>query len=190
MRSWDDLRNDDKLPDGELKELAVRQGRTYSHGHQKMYTAAIELISRVPAKILDIGCGIGFGAEQMVKHNCIKTYAGIDPDERAIEYCRELLPDLDFCCCEWPTSESPRWPVVDFVFCIEVIEHVDKKIRCAFLDAIRPICSKALFLSTPNPNSQPHGRVTPGQMTQMLFNAGFERSVSIEWQWTTFFIAQ
>lgn len=188
MRSWEAIRNEDR-PVTELIELARRHGRVYSFGHQKMYTAPIELLAHEPARILDIGCGVGFGAECMAKQECVKRYLGIDLAPDCIKYCVEQFggyDDLEFRTAEWPLDLHETF---DFVFLIEVIEHVEEELRQAFLNAIRGVCEVVLFLSTPNPEKHGHGRCKPGDMRDMLRIAGFN-AVILEWQWTTFYMAQ
>lgn len=163
-----------------------------------MYMAAVELLRERPANILEIGIGIGWGLEQLLKHNCIQNYLGTDPDVASVEYVKQQIgthhpTNVQLLAHDW--LNVPERSLTDafggkahFSFCIEVAEHVEADQRSEFLRKVHRWTEKALFFSTPNIETSDHGVLTTGQWSSLLREAGF-RSVSVvEWQWTTFYL--
>ncbi|MCZ6689745.1 MAG: class I SAM-dependent methyltransferase [Planctomycetota bacterium] len=173
---------------GEFENLVRRKCQPYSLGHQKMYTAAIELLEAVPADVLDIGCGTGFGLHHLLRKKAVRHYVGIDRDERCIEYMKERYRDgnVELICGDFLSWEANR--EFDFVFCIEVLEHLDNGVH-SFLRKAGQLTRKALFLSTPNPDKSPHGMHHPAILRPILENAGF-KVACVDWQWTAFYLCE
>jgi len=71
--------------------------------------------------ILEIGCGVGrflFGC----RNNGWQIH-GMDISDKAVELCKDLLPDGDF---QTGFIEQAKWPAESFeaITCFEVIEHI------------------------------------------------------------------
>ncbi|MCI4326918.1 MAG: methyltransferase domain-containing protein [Thermoplasmata archaeon] len=100
------------------------------------------------ARVLDVGCGFGFGARLLL--GAFREYVGVDLDRPAIEWARTVLapevPQATFL----DTARLPTERAFDAVTCFEVVEHVDdpgqllRDLRAAALPGAR------VFLSTPN----------------------------------------
>jgi hypothetical protein len=207
-----------------------RQGRPYSEGHRKMYDAVLELLSGQnlpPLDILEVGTGIGYGLDAMVKRRLVKNYLGLEPDPATYKHIQHLLmggpskfgragigkgiPSVTYAAkhsynteieevriinTDWPLrsdlSPAAYWPGgrdYDYSFCIEVIEHVRPDLVPAFLAELHQVTQRALFLSTPNALTSPHGVATVDEWRRVIDLAGFD-VVAIERQWTTLYICQ
>jgi len=172
----------------ELDLHLARKGRPYSFGHQQMYRGPIELLKGRQWDVLDVGAGIGFGYHEMVKADILGSYTGLEPHPKTFEFLknRKHKPHHHFIQTDllgWGGLENG--PVDrDYVFCIEVIEHVDPKMVPAFLAALYVCTGKALFLSTPDSSRHKHGVRTDQEWEWLLREAGF-KVVSLMPQWTT-----
>lgn len=106
-----------------------------------------QVVALQPTSILDVGCGEGFIAEEILKQLPGVSYTGIDMSEEAVACAKELNPeatittgdvlDLKF------DDES-----FDLVICSEVLEHVKPPI--AALSELRRVTKKYLVLSVPH----------------------------------------
>ena len=181
------------IPDkGQLRLATSRNWNDYERSHVLMYKAPILLLEGRPAHILDVGCGVGYGLQWMFDARCVGRYVGIDPQEDAIDYMKELCSthphtksDLEFFhtgLLEWDSDEK-----FDFVFCIEVIEHVPKDDIIPFLNRLRRHTCRNLFLSTPNTDNHSHALYSPTELTAHIKNAGF-MVAHMEWQNSVFYL--
>lgn len=100
-------------------------------------------------RVLDAGCGIGYGAAELARSAC--TVTGLDLSPEAIQEARAryTLPNLRFVCGSC-TALPFRSVLFDLVVAFEVIEHL--KDWPAFLEEIRRVLvpSGQCVLSTPN----------------------------------------
>jgi 2-polyprenyl-3-methyl-5-hydroxy-6-metoxy-1,4-benzoquinol methylase len=184
----------------------ARGGKPYSLGHQKMYTAPIEMLkgAGLPAvDVLDVGAGIGFGMRQLLRSGVVANYYGVEPDAEAFALLAwhmgthqslqgtaaneiELIADDFLVAC---ADKPEALPAVDYVFCIEVIEHVAAADVPTFLQEIHKRTKRALFLSTPDAATSTHGVATVQEWKRVLKLAGFD-VVTIQRHWTTLFICE
>jgi 2-polyprenyl-3-methyl-5-hydroxy-6-metoxy-1,4-benzoquinol methylase len=78
----------------------------------------------VKDKVLDIGCGTGFGTLQLTRESAYVT--GVDIDQDAIRFANKCLPGVEF---EWADITRPITHIgrdYDVVLMIEVLEHVEE----------------------------------------------------------------
>jgi len=99
-------------------------------------------------KVLDLGCGVGYGAQMLSKMG--KEVVAVDVSSDAIDYAKAKYPGPSFVIAsgeKLPFSDK----YFDSVIAYDVIEHVED--QDAFLDEIRRVLKKegTLFISTPNP---------------------------------------
>ena len=103
-------------------------------------------------KVLDFGCGTGYGSSALSEH--ASSVVGLDIDQAAIAWARATHhnPNLTFHCCDdlGATLASSSF---DVVTCFEMIEHVDYATQKAAIASIsRLLHAEGLFIiSTPNP---------------------------------------
>ena len=127
-----------------------------------------------PTRILDIGCGCGYGAAILKTDST--TYHGIDLSLESIAFARYHYggPGRDF---EVGEACEPPAPV-DVVVALEIIEHVPDYM--AALTAWRACCKWALIVSIPigcRTVADGHGfhvrDFTAGALSAGLYAAGF-----------------
>lgn len=182
----------DESPDGsgdEFSRLKKRGGADYSEGHRRIYLTIITLLGGQDtlrkAVVLEVGAGIGWGLQQMLRDMQVEKYVGFEPCVRCIEHIENLvikpwkrkqlelkqrlspkkqvafhLPSIQlfgeyFTSIEDAKVANALSGKADFTICIEVAEHVDPSIRLDFLRKLRKHTNLALFLSTPNKSTRP-----------------------------------
>lgn len=99
-------------------------------------------------RVLDYGCGTGFGTVQFCGTPC-----GIDCDAEAIHFAQEVLGSCaTFVCDDWTGAQNVS-PGYDLAVCIEVIEHTDNpgRILERLRQCVRP--GGSVVVSTKNRNS-------------------------------------
>lgn len=173
----------------EFLALEARGGKDYSLGHQQMYAVPIELMRGIPASIIEVGFGIGFGLKKMLGAGVIKTYFGCEPCKDSFDYTlknQEPNPAIQIKHDKWGCIEGAE--AADFSLCIEVIEHLELNEIMPMLLLLRKKTKKALFLSTPDKRDSSHGVFTSDEIVNFLHAAGFN-AVVLKHQWTTMFIA-
>jgi len=158
-------------PNGDLSQFAglhvVARGSDFSDFMQERFVpgtwselAAYEHLPRyafakshsVGKRILDFGCGTGYGAAAM--SNVANHVLAVDLSEGALEFARRQhkAPNLSFervvdLCASFTDRQFDR------ITCFEVIEHLDAPDQVTLLDNFRRILKEdgLLFISTPNP---------------------------------------
>lgn len=127
-------------------ERAVRFEGEVRHRYQLAAKAAVN------KRVLDIGCGLGWGAEYLAKKKA-KQVIGIDRSGAAINYARKKYP--------WPnlvfkTLEAQKIRRLtgsfDLVVAFELIEHLPKSAVRQFITDIEKILKPGgrVMISTPN----------------------------------------
>lgn len=152
-----------------------------------MYEAGLVLLDESTASVLDIGSGIGWGLRRARELGFKGEWTGIEPCRESFDYLRSQYPDEDWHHCG--LMDSPVG-LADYVFCIEVIEHLDRADLMPFLIKLRSLCRKGAWISTPEADRHPHGTLTRVEVIKALKSAGFENVVVNAEQWTTLYICQ
>lgn len=178
----------------EFIALKERDWKPYSLGHRKMYLSMAEAITgNGECSILDVGCGIGYGVEVLLEKGHKGTILAIDPEKDCINYLRSekfaKLPDGVSIKHGGLTDEGLVSGEFDFVFCIEVVEHLNPSEIESFFAKLRKRTRKNLFLSTPDSRRYGHGALPAHEWERILSDSGF-KTVKIEQQWTTLFVCE
>jgi len=182
----------------EYEQFIERGLKPYSVGHQRMYSAPIDLItspveptatSLKKANVLDVGCGIGVGYRMLRDAGIIGSYLGIEPDPKCVRYMKDTYPEADVIEEFWMDVPEGQLFVADFTFCVEVIEHVPLDDLGRFLEKLREHTRRNLFLSTPLRENSEHGLFTKDGWVAKLCASDFRVAV-VDWQWTTFFLCE
>ena len=162
--------------------------RQISLGHRMMYSGPAALLRHTRSSVIDIGCGDGFGYHTLVSNTAVSRYWGIDSNPNEIEMGRKLLVDPNHVtvCGDWLTYPDSEIQPADFVFCIEVLEHVPAELRKAFVEKCARFARKNVFISTPPADRNDHGRLTIPECRDLIRSAGLD-VVVVDAQWTTFY---
>lgn len=116
---------------------------------QSYFTALNEYI-REGDKVLDVGCGVGYGMT-ILSIKAAEVY-GVDVDEKAIEYIRSYLVGQNPRLKGVKVYNGKRLPFADKSFdvitTIEVIEHVLD--YDSYIDELMRVAKRVVFIATPN----------------------------------------
>jgi 2-polyprenyl-3-methyl-5-hydroxy-6-metoxy-1,4-benzoquinol methylase len=161
----------DFLEERVVPDLA-EQANLYQ-GHLARYRLAINYIK--DKKVLDAGCGCGYGAHLLAKKGA-KKVVGVDNSEEALAYCKDRYqaPNLSFKkmdCTRLNFADESFDAIVSF----EVIEHLKNQVAFS-KEMKRVLTKKGIFIiSTPNAKdkssvkSKFHFReYNPGQLRRLL----------------------
>lgn len=101
--------------------------------------------------VLDIGSGLGFGANYLVEHKARKV-VGIDYSESAVEYARKSFSseNLEFVVMDAINISFPD-ECFDVIVAYEVIEHLPVRYHGDFLKSVARLLKRGgrFFISTP-----------------------------------------
>lgn len=171
----------------EYKALAERGFGNYSAGHRRMYESGLVLLDQSYASVLDIGSGIGWGYKRARELGHFGKWTGVEPCADSYNYMKKNYPEGD-----WHNlglMEATIDPA-DYVFCIEVIEHLDRDDVLPFLKRLRSLCIRGAWVSTPESDRHRHGTMTKSEVVTLLKAAGFSNVVVNGEQWTTLYTCQ
>lgn len=166
---WDQIKNERQT--GTVLENIL-------DNHLQRYLWAKKILTKrgLTNKVLDIGCGIGYGSSVLAES--VKRVDAVDISYNAEElYNKHYKRDnIKFIVAD--AFSAPYDPPYDAVVCFEVIEHI--KEDDMFLDLISRM-SRVLLSSVPNENNRPwasnhpfHFRhYTPDQYLDLLFRHGY-----------------
>ncbi|MEK0371282.1 MAG: class I SAM-dependent methyltransferase, partial [Nitrosopumilus sp.] len=162
-----------------------RKGRPYSDAHRSKYRVIAELLKDRPANILEIGPGTGWGLKKLLKKNCIKKYLGIDAVTDCVNFLNKQfgsysnikIKNKDWI--DYPVKKIKEYfseDKVDFVLCIEVIEHNPYNLLeyLKFLKKIHRVTKRNLFYSTPNKEADNHGKLSHSESMELVLNTAFK----------------
>jgi len=168
----------------EYKNLVARKFQAYSQPHCALYGVIAEMLSYHPARVLEVGFGIGYGIQQLIQKNCLKYYVGIEPDKENYDYVmhQSKMPNLDRLINSGWLEADIGTEMFDFTLCIEVVEHTPKNLISQFVKKLHDHTKGVLFLSTPDINTNRHGIFTKAEIVEALKLSGFKDVVDIEWQ--------
>ncbi len=152
-----------------------------------MYEAGLVLLDQSHATVLDVGAGIGWGLKRARELGFQGQWVGIEPCSDSFNYLRETYPAATWHHCGLMAADVEA---ADYVFCIEVVEHLDRNDLPDFLARIRSLARKGAWISTPEADRDSHGQFTRVEMVDALKSAGFTNVAVNGEQWTTLYICQ
>jgi SAM-dependent methyltransferase len=127
-----------------------------------------------PCRVLDAGCGVGYGARLLAEAGCVVR--ALDADEETIEFAAR---HFDHSRITWIVGDvcRIRIPMQDAAVCFEVLEHLDRPGLALARFPRRLICSvpnQAVIPKGPD-NFRHHVRhYTPDAFGCLLEGAGYE----------------
>lgn len=180
-------------PFDEVKHHEERQGQPYSLGHRIMYDTPAAFLRNTRGRVLDVGHGIGYGLQALLRTRAFAEYVGCEIDPRCQDFAAAMPESrsrgVSLIRAGWPQAAAQITGQFDHAFCIEVIEHVEPAEAPAFLAAIQAR-ARTLWISTPESDRSSHGIYTAQEMQGLLSASGFVSIVTLREQWTTLYIAQ
>ncbi|MBM66728.1 MAG: hypothetical protein CMH55_10885 [Myxococcales bacterium] len=97
--------------------------------HRSIYDFACDhLPSRSGLRVLDLGCGVGYGAALLAQDDRVASVTALDLDEACIRYAQRHFGDitgLRFAPCAAEDFPSQHAGPYDFIFSSNVFEHLD-----------------------------------------------------------------
>ena len=92
--------------------------------HQRLLFAYIKAAEIVSGNLLEIGCGVGRGIEELQKS--VENYTAIDKNETLIDKLSKQYPSYTFLSGNIPPLSSLESAAYDVVVSFQVIEHIQK----------------------------------------------------------------
>ena len=99
--SIDDLENVKKRYQDRILKFGVTFDSLNSGNDEKQFLRCgvhLSAINKSKARVLDIGCGLGYFYEFLIKNNKEINFTGYDIINDYIIFCKEKFPDADFYC--------------------------------------------------------------------------------------------
>ena len=179
------MREADALDSGERQVGATLEEIRADHVERYLWARRrIEGIGLPGLRVIDAGCGTGYGAHILAQSPAVATVDAFDCSAAAIDYACEHWPDVKIL---WSAGQEFR-PVADrydVAVCLEAIEHVADDV--GFL--ARLLVADRLILSTPD---GPSWRVPPPRfhvrhydrdgLAALLTAAGWRGRPAFFWQ--------
>lgn len=116
--------------------------------HQRLLSAYLFALPYVKGKVLEIGCGVGRGVEELMKK--AEHFTAIDKNVELLEYLQEQHPEASFQHQHIPPLEGFEDNQFDTVVSFQVIEHIPDD--DLFLKEIQRVLKPGgvAIVSTPN----------------------------------------
>lgn len=112
--------------------------------------AIVEELHRPNSAILDAGCGLGKLVERLAAHG---ETSGVDWSDQGVAVARALVPGAQFHTLDLVRDDiSSLAGRFGLVVCTEVLEHVGRENRFAFLSRLRMCLASGGFLILTTPN--------------------------------------
>ncbi len=96
--------------------------------HDRTFEMVLEETPR-PARILDLGCGVGFLLNWLSQHRDV-TPVGVDASPSQFEIARRAFPDLEITCSDGLEYLRANPESFDGIFCTDVLEHIPGTVNC------------------------------------------------------------
>lgn len=117
---------------------------------KEAYTYTLNDIISDGDKVLDVGCGLGYGMDIMSAR--ASEVHGVDVDEKAVKYATKHAKSNNPKISQIKVYDGYNLPYKDNEFdvitCVDVLEHVEDYDR--FIDELLRVSKRAVLISTPN----------------------------------------
>lgn len=138
----------DKIRDkvvGERTDALIEKNAVSKYEHIMRYQFAAKEAGH---KVLDIGCGFGYGSKMLFDSN--RDVTSMDVSDKAIEYAKKKYPGPKYICADASVLPFPD-STFDSVTTFDVIEHlkVPEDLLPEIYRVLKP--GGTMFISTPNP---------------------------------------
>lgn len=129
-------------------------------------------------RVLDLACGVGYGADLLAKGGAGRNVIGVDCDVEALQYAAEHYPAAQYHQADLATmARLADVGEADYAVAFECIEHVAKP-----ADFLKAIKADYLLASVPNEEHFPHNggilfhyrHYTEKQFRELLDGAGWD----------------
>ena len=154
----------------------------YIANHEARYAFAAGHIGASDRRVLDVACGVGYGARHLAERTRAHVTA-VDRDPGALAIARDQFVHPQV---EWRQAECPDLQILDSesfdaIVSLETLEHLDE--QPAFLARCASLLNSGgqLIVSTPNPLVSGNRDWTyhvheprPSELVQMMRRAGLE----------------
>jgi len=142
------------LPKTENNKKNYKNLANWATEHLYMYFAFLPFAKDAGREknILDVGCGIGYATLCLADSWPKSDFVGIDYDQEAIRIARLFNSHSNITYIEKDFFEYKPKKLYDYIFALEVLEHVPANKHDEFIERCMKILSPSgkLFLSTPN----------------------------------------
>jgi 2-polyprenyl-3-methyl-5-hydroxy-6-metoxy-1,4-benzoquinol methylase len=106
-----------------------------------------------PARILDLGCGVGFLLNWLSRHPGV-TPVGVDASPTQLEIARKMFPDLEITASDGLDYLRSHADSFDGIFCTDVLEHIPGTDNCIeWVQTARAALRPGGFFACRGPNA-------------------------------------
>ena len=111
------------IPLGTKVDYTEEHHKNYLN-HRKFYDFVCQFVIKNKSKVLDAGCGSGYGAK-IIKDSGARKVVGIDLSTHAINFAKKTFADYaDFRLCGITNLKEFKNNTFELSICNEVLEHV------------------------------------------------------------------
>jgi 2-polyprenyl-3-methyl-5-hydroxy-6-metoxy-1,4-benzoquinol methylase len=149
-----------------LDPLRLHAGHGLLREHLARYRMAAEILR---GRVLDAGCGTGYGAALLTAAHGIEPVVGLDRDARAVAHARRIYggSGIEFREADLLAGPAPEEGRFDGIACFEVLEHTrDPERLIRTLDALLAPHG-VLLISTPLGRGRDFPSTQPGHLFQL-----------------------
>jgi SAM-dependent methyltransferase len=137
-------------PEPDTSEYTTTDGPTEVPVQKETYYLALNEYVEDGDRVLDVGCGIGYGLNLLSIR--AGEVVGVDVDAKAIDYCKTHVWKKNPKLSELRHYDGYHLPYEDGAFdvvtCVDVIEHVERYDE--FVDELLRVAKRRVVLGTPN----------------------------------------
>jgi 2-polyprenyl-3-methyl-5-hydroxy-6-metoxy-1,4-benzoquinol methylase len=157
MGSLKDIRatwiGDAEYPSTDVKNELFQRKCTWQIQHWMMYEGYLRFVTKPSGNMIDVGCGGGYPSARLAYLYPDFNVTGIDLVKEAIAFARKYNNKRGNV--KFKTHDILTYPTdvkYDYVFALEVMEHMYAQYHWQFVDKVLSLCKPdgLVFLTTPN----------------------------------------